>query len=56
MRLATPVGEIDQLTPLAHDRVQARAVSWLGSGAHRVAGLPSLAVALTSTTRQLAEV
>ena len=36
-----PVGEIDQLTPLAHDRVQARiglAVSWPGSGGHGVAG------------------
>ena len=35
-----PVGEIDQLTPLAHDRAQARiepAVSWLGMGGHGVA-------------------
>ena len=35
-----PVGEIDQLTPLAHDRAQARigpVVSWLGLGAHGVA-------------------
>ena len=35
-----PVGEIDQLTPLAHDRAQARigpAVSWPGSGGHGVA-------------------
>ena len=34
-----PVGEIDQLAPLAHDRVQARigpAVSWPGSGGHGV--------------------
>ncbi len=32
-----PVREIDQLTPLAHDRAQARigpAVSWLGLGGH----------------------
>jgi len=36
-----PVGEVDQLTSLAHDRVQAGigpAVSWLGSGVHGVAG------------------
>ena len=35
-----PVGEVDQLTPLAHDRAQARvepAVSWLGLRAHGVA-------------------
>src|SRR4030095_13570640 len=34
------VREIDQLTPLAHDRAQARigpAVSWLGWGGHGVA-------------------
>jgi hypothetical protein len=37
-----PVREIDQLTPLAHDRTQARiepAVSWLGLGGHGVADL-----------------
>ena len=36
-----PVGEIDQLAPLAHDRAQARigpAVSWPGSGGHGAAG------------------
>src|SRR6266568_1703854 len=38
-----PVREIDQLTPLAQDRVQARiglAVSWPGSDGHGAAGLP----------------
>jgi hypothetical protein len=38
-----PVGEIDQLTPLAHDRVQARAgpgASWLCRGAHGADRLP----------------
>ena len=42
-RAQQPVGEVDQLTPLAHDRAQARVgptVSWLGSGAHGVASLP----------------
>ena len=49
-----PVGEIDQLTPLAHDRVQARvgpAVSWPGWGGHGAAA-SLVASALTSSTRQ----
>ena len=47
-----PVGEIDQLAPLAHDRAQARvgpAVSWPGSGAH-AGGLPRSQSALTTST------
>ena len=42
-RAQQPVGEIDQLTPLAHDRVQARvgpAISWPGTGAHGAGDLP----------------
>jgi hypothetical protein len=38
-----PVGEIEQLTPLAHDRAQARigpAVCWPGLGGHGAASLP----------------
>ena len=47
-----PVGEVDQLTPLAHDRAQARIgppVSWPGLGGHGVS-LPLVASALTSST------
>src|SRR4029450_13433532 len=48
------VCEIDQLTPLAHDRAQARiqpAVFWLRLGAHCVAD-SSVTSVLTSSTRQ----
>ena len=38
-RAEQPVGDIDQLASLGHDRVQGRAASCLGWGAHRVAGL-----------------
>ena len=53
-RAQEPVSEVDQLTPLAHDRVQARvgpAASWPGWGGHGAA-LPMVASALTSSTRQ----
>ena len=39
-RAQQPVGEVDQLAPLAHDRAQARvgpAASWPGSGGHGAA-------------------
>jgi hypothetical protein len=52
-----PVREVDQLTPLADDRAQARigpATSWLGRGGHMSAA-PLLAAALTSSTKQRTE-
>src|SRR5512133_353668 len=48
-----PVGEIEQLTPLADDRAQARLApvpSWLGLGGH-VLVAPLVVSALTSSTR-----
>jgi hypothetical protein len=52
-RAQEPVGEIDQLAPLAHDRAQARvgpAVSWLGLRGHGAPGSLG-SPALTSSTR-----
>ena len=54
-RAQQPVGEVDQLAPLAHYRVQARVgpvASWLGLGAHGAVGLLCFASALASSTRQ----
>jgi hypothetical protein len=56
-RAEESIGEIDQLTPLAHDRAQARiepAASWLRLGGHWLDD-SLVASALTSTTRYRAE-
>jgi hypothetical protein len=46
-----PVREIDQLTPLAHDRAQAPAVPWCGLGAHGLDDFPGRSC-LASLTKQ----